>query len=195
MDRQFGYAHSMGVHKLYKYRAYRTDEDKARVRQIVANNSLYFGHPSTMDDKLEGKPAIHLRWFESEAITRGTLLRDAATVWGEANVPHSEEDIARWRNRLSTIDLNQLAVEAAAPTQARLESMRLCSFSTESDRKVLWDEYGGEGCGVSLHLRSDDDSPFGLAQPVEYVCFRPTLSIPTFPLSPEKVFQIGRAHV
>lgn len=173
------YAAREGIHTLYKFRPYDTPEHREWVRQILVEGRFYLPSASQLDDDADLRPMVRVRRMPNEATTRRVLLKDGEKSWKRHTPPHSADTLVRLRRRLQTIPLEELEREAVQRTHERLESdYWILSFATSRDWLHMWNDYADHARGLCIHLRSDDSSPFGLAQRVLYKAARPAVWVP-----------------
>jgi hypothetical protein len=187
MDLKHAYEH--GVAELYKFRCYGSAQECERVRQILKEHRVYFSRASQLNDEDDLRPRIRFRRAATDAESRAILLADAERVWSRRPVPHSAEELARFRTRLATIPLEQLECEGMLRAHRRLEeNYPIFSLARTRDYVDMWKRYAGDGTGLCIHFRADDQSPFGLAQRVSYGATLPELLVPFDPSVPEEEF-------
>jgi hypothetical protein len=167
-----------GVTTLYKFTPFDTPERRKWVAEILRPpHRIYLAAPSQLNDRLDLRPLLRLPAGIPERELRGLLTADAEQHW--ARQPPSDEQLARYRARLSTIDLQQLVREAEDRVHRRLEThYGVFSLSCDRGLKEMWDEYADFRRSLCIHFRADALSPFGYAQRVIYQVRRPILNLP-----------------
>jgi hypothetical protein len=167
-----------GIKTLYKFKAYATEQDKGRVREILLEHEIYFSRPSQLNDDRDLRPDLRFRGA-SEAETRMLILRDAEVAWARRQPTYSAEELTWLRNRLTQSSLADLERDALQRTHERLEcEYWIFSLAASRDYISMWRDYGDHDRGLCIHFRSDGDSPFGAAQRVLYQATIPLLLVP-----------------
>lgn len=187
MELQHAYQH--GIAELYKFRCYSSAQDRERVRQIIQEHRVYFSRASQLNDHADLRPRIRFRRAATEDESRAILLADAERVWNRRRAQHTPEDLGAFRARLASVPLVQLEREAEIRTHRRLEEYYpIFSLAHTRDYLPMWQRYAGDGTGVCIHFRADNQSAFGLAQQVTYVPELPDLLVPFDMSVPEEEF-------
>ena len=182
------FAADEGVHTLYKFYPFGTVERRAWVREILVEHKIYFARPSQLNDPHDLRPLVRLRSGLSEREMRNFLRAEAERHWARQQPPPTANELARYRLRLASIDLQTFEDEALEKVRRRLEEhYRIFSLATERDRTDMWDEYADKSRGLCIHFRSDAASPFGFAQRVIYQADRPELLLPFGDMSEQDV--------
>jgi hypothetical protein len=167
-----------GVTTLYKFKAYATQQDKMRIREILVDHKIYFSRPSQLNDDRDLRPNLKFRGT-SEAETRALILHDAEAAWPRRQPAYSPEELTWLRHRLTHSSIEGLERDALQRTHERLErEYWIFSLAASRDYISMWRDYGDHDRGICIHFRSDGDSPFGAAQRVLYQADIPLLFVP-----------------
>jgi len=167
-----------GVATLYKFTPFDTPQRRKWVAEILQPpHRIYFAAPSQLNDELDLRPLVRLPTGIGERELRALLTADAEQHW--ARQPPTAEQLARYRARLRTIDLDEFAREAEDRVHRRLENhYGVFSLACQRGLTEMWDEYADFRRGLCIHFRADALSPFGYAQRAIYQAERPVLFLP-----------------
>jgi hypothetical protein len=178
-DHEDLFAATNGVATLYKFRSYRTDDDKNRVHQILLEHRAYFARASELNDPFDLTPRI-------ANTTREELLRAADDYFTRQALDQRDRAL----EHLRTVDVATHVAEATAKARARIEDdYPVFSLAGNRDHPMLWSHYADGHRGLCIHFRSDDESIFGVALRVDYVDERPCLPIDVRSLSERDAFE------
>jgi hypothetical protein len=83
------FAADEGVHTLYKFRAFRTENERRWVREILLDHKLYFSRSDQLNDSHDLRPLIEFRPAATERELRAMLRADAEISWGRQKPPLS----------------------------------------------------------------------------------------------------------
>jgi hypothetical protein len=178
-DPEHRFAATEGVYTLYKFCPFSTDERRRWVREILVEHKIYFARPSQLNDPYDLRPLVRLRPALTERELRDRLRADAEEHWARQRPPPTAEQLAAYRLRLATIDLQTFERETIERIRRRLdEHYRIFSLAVDRGAIHMWDDYADRRRGLCIHFRSDVSSPFGFAQRVIYQSDRPELLVP-----------------
>jgi hypothetical protein len=152
----------------YKYRSL---ADLEKVRDILANNRLYWPSPNQFNDPFDcaAIPTITGNRAERIAYARRIVAR---------NLAHAPRHVRAKAFRELSAD-NLAKAEAALPDifRKRIESVGVCSLAEEPDNFLMWSHYADSHRGVCLRFTPpvDDEDMFPL--PVKYSAERPVVDM------------------
>jgi hypothetical protein len=168
-----------GLTELYKFRAYRTAEDKSHVREIIEQHKVWLSNAEQLNDPEDLRPEIKFRRGANDEETRKLLRVDAESVWARQDPPWTPEQLAMNRYRLHTERIDVLEREAMEKTHLRLNAEYwIFSLASSRDDVRMWDKYADERRGLCIHFRIAAGSPFRFAQLVLYQATSPQLLVP-----------------
>lgn len=174
-------AHS-GQSALYKFRGYRSQTEKDRLREIVVDNRIYFSRASELNDPFDMSP----RYAKP---TRDELI-DAAESFRKRHAG-DESRILADRGYFESCDLEEHIARATADSRQRIENdYWVFSMAGNRTHPLLWSHYASGHTGVCLHFRCDGNSIFGVAQKVKYTKTRPILTVGLGDMSPREIFEL-----
>lgn len=146
--------------ELYKFRPYRTKEDKKRLRDILIHNHFYFSTPNSFNDPFDPRPIM--------------------VVGDEAGFKKRFAELAAERGMKSEMQRTPGEVMALITEKYRDEfrcNFRILSLAGNRRSTLLWAHYADNHKGLCIHI---DRSvvPFPVAQPVRYTQDYPVLHYP-----------------
>jgi hypothetical protein len=163
--------------RLYKFRSFADDTQKARVKDILVAHRIRLSRPSELNDPTEGKPNFCLGNWESQSY----LQLYQKFVWSTLRrTGHKDRknDFQKWFKTLSRKDHEKLIWQGVETYQANIEKNSLIlSLSANPTQELLWSHYSDSHRGIALVLDASS-SPFGMALKVNYVQEIIPLTIP-----------------
>lgn len=171
MDHPRKYAARSGKSELYKFRAYSTEMDHARVEEILVSHEVYFARPSQLNDPFDMSPRF-------EKPTREELIQGAEVYFSKR--PHLAQERDAKMRFFRECDLDEHVQRAQTRARLRLES-GYSVFSLAGDRShpMLWSHYAGGHTGLCIHFHAGEGSLMGLALEVTYRCRSTYLHFPS----------------
>ena len=175
------YAFYEGIDTLYKYRAFATDEDERRVREILERNTVYFAARDRLNDTFDMAVRHEITGDRNDPTTRERVLGDLERLMRAHRPPLPEEQIRAGLDRTRCADLAELEGQATEQSRARLaKEFPIFCLASDIQRPAQWAYYAGDNTGLCIHFdaRLESRSPFAFARRVEYQEARPALPIP-----------------
>ncbi len=166
---------------LYKFRAYRSDDDRKWVREILVDHKIYFSRASQINDPFDLSPRV-------EIPTREELIAGA-----EGHFRRNPDKAARREQtmqHLASCDLAEYIDSVTERIRGRVEyGYSIFSLAGNRNHPMLWSHYANGHSGLCIHFRSDERSVFGAAMRVRYESKRPTLPIEVFSGPEREIFE------
>lgn len=155
-ERKYRYAAACGKTTLYKFRAYSTEEQKQRVREILVEHKVYFARPTQLNDPFDMSPHLVVA-------TREEFLAGAHRYF-ERNQDISADVRQRQLSYLEACDLE----DHHRVTQKRIrehldDNYWVFSLAGNRDHPMLWSHYASGHTGLCIHFRSTAESVFSAA--------------------------------
>jgi len=160
--------------KLFKYRSMSTDDEQARVKDILLNNRLYFPTRSGFNDPFDCR--IPVTWDnptpdEVEGFLTRVFNTNPPPGWKKGSV---KEWLGLLRNKDEFASLMRLDTQKAMDLE--MDAIRIMCLCERPDDILMWSHYGGSHGGICLEFQVlDEKSCFGSAKPVDYPELYPKL--------------------
>lgn len=174
-------AASRGVKTLYKFRPYRTADQREWVREILVDHKIYFARASQINDPFDLSPRF-------EEPTREELI-----VCAEAYFLRNPDETARREQTMQDLTCCDLAEHIDSFTKnirARIEDQYpVFSLAGNRNHPMLWSHYADGHSGLCIHFHSDERSIFAVALGVMYDVKRPSIPIEAFTNAKRDIFE------
>ena len=175
----FEFAHKLGVHTLYKFRGYRTREQREQVDDLLRGHRIYFARASQLDDQDDLRPLIRIRRQATEDSTRKMLLKDAQRMFALEDPAPIASELKRRIVRLRTASLDEIERDGMLRVHDRLDrEYPIFCASQRWDSVKMWNAYPENCTGLCIHFDSSSGSPLGLSQKVIYRAKLGTVYVP-----------------
>jgi hypothetical protein len=159
--------------KLFKYRSMSTDDDQAKVKDILLNNRLYFPTRSGFNDPFDCR--IPLTWDNA---TPGEVEGLLSKVFKNNPPPGWNGSMEDWLRLLRNDDAyaSLMRLDTQKAMDSEMDAIRILCLCERPDDILMWSHYGGSHGGICLEFQVlDEKSCFGCAKPVDYPELYPKL--------------------